>query len=127
MPVLFSRSPPSSPLPPADWHISRTLFLSPSPSRPSSLPARLRSAWKPRSKWIPIPFVGAIAYGIYDYQQSWGSSRPRDRASVGMTDDGEEMVVKLRGPWQVSMRFALSLFSPRPLLTRLRMCLCVCV
>ena len=52
---------------------------------------------------MPIPLgLGALVVGALEYQKNWNGSRRRDRADVGMAEDGDEMIVRVRGPWQVS-------------------------
>lgn len=75
--------------------------------------ARLKGVWasskRPSARWVPIPLgLGALVVGALEYQRNWQGGRRRDRADVGMAEDGDEMIVRVRGPWQVSP----SLFYP---------------
>lgn len=71
---------------------------------PRSYPsaARLHAAWKTPTKWAPIPIgLGAFYLGVKTVQKRFEG----DRADIGMAEDGDEMIVRVRGPWQVRFRF----------------------
>lgn len=75
--------------------------------------ARFRAAWankRPSARWVPIPLgLGALVVGALEYQKNWNGSRRRDRADVGMAEDGDEMIVRVRGPWQVSTQLQMTI------------------
>ncbi|KAL7416593.1 phosphatidylserine decarboxylase-domain-containing protein [Mrakia frigida] len=77
--------------------------------------SRLKGVWaskRPSTRWVPIPLgLGALVVGVLEYQRNWNGSRRRDRADVGMAEDGDEMIVRVRGPWQVHVMGALPLRS----------------
>lgn len=71
--------------------------------------ARLHSAWKSTpTKWYPIPIgLGALYLGAQQAKKKWKG----DKGEVGVDEEGEEMAVRLRGPWQVCVyHFFLSMF-----------------
>ena len=65
--------------------------------------ARLHAAWKTPTKWAPIPIgLGAFYLGVKTVQKRFEG----DRADIGMAEDGDEMIVRVRGPWQVRLWWA---------------------